>query len=84
MLKNVVGADGFEPPVSLRTDLQSARLPITGYAPNFILCMFVISYILNIETNIKISNYIKIIFLFYIISIFYILNIDTYKIYFNI
>ena len=42
MLKNVVGGDGFEPPVSLRTDLQSAWLPITGYAPNFILCMFVI------------------------------------------
>ena len=57
MLKNVVGADGFEPPVSLRTDLQSAWLPITGYTPNFILCMFVISYIfisifyiLNIDT----------------------------------
>lgn len=28
-----VGAGGLEPPVSERTDLQSVRLPITGYAP---------------------------------------------------
>ena len=44
MLKNVVGADGLEPPVSLRTDLQSARLPITGYAPNLYVC-----YIIHIK-----------------------------------
>lgn len=33
-----VGAGGLEPPVSERTDLQSVRLPITGYAPLFSEC----------------------------------------------
>ncbi len=31
-----VGAGGLEPPVSGRTDLQSVRLPITGYAPKLL------------------------------------------------
>ena len=36
MSKNyIVGEEGLEPPVSKRTNLQSARLPITGYSPNF-------------------------------------------------
>ena len=32
---NVVGEEGLEPPVSKRAMLQTARLPITGYSPNF-------------------------------------------------
>ena len=31
-----VGGEGLEPPVSMRIDLQSTRLPITGYPPNYI------------------------------------------------
>ena len=32
-----VGTDGLEPPVHIGTDLQSARLPITGYVPIVVL-----------------------------------------------
>ena len=31
-----VGGEGLEPPVSMRIDLQSTRLPITGYPPDYI------------------------------------------------
>lgn len=31
----VVGEEGLEPTVQIGTDLQSARLPITDYSPNY-------------------------------------------------
>lgn len=38
----VVGEEGLEPTVQIGTDLQSARLPITVYSPNYerkIVCL---------------------------------------------
>ena len=63
---SIVGAGGLEPPVSGRTDLQSARLPITGYAPNqkcygTLLCL---SHIFNIVTFFINSIIIENIFMF--------------------
>lgn len=31
----IVGEEGLEPTVQIGTDLQSARLPITVYSPNY-------------------------------------------------
>ena len=46
---NVVGEEGLEPPVSERADLQSARLPVTGYSPNlkklFLIALSIIMFI---------------------------------------
>ena len=41
-----VGGEGLEPPVSKRTDLQSARLPITGYPPKWELTFPLYIYML--------------------------------------
>ena len=38
----IVGEEGLEPTVQIGTDLQSARLPITVYSPNYerkIICI---------------------------------------------
>ena len=60
-----MGAGGLEPPVSGRTDLQSARLPITGYAPNLFLyvchtyLMIIKYYDLSEEFIVKIDSEFK-------------------------
>ena len=53
-----VGEEGLEPPVSKRADLQSARLPITGYPPKTFECFNHSYYIYNIDTISKNSFFI--------------------------
>ena len=73
-----VGEEGLEPPVSKRADLQSARLPITGYPPKTFECFNHSCYMYNIDTIAKNSFfYIKekrLNFLFSAVFILYIIN----------
>ena len=52
-----VGEEGLEPPVSKRADLQSARLPITGYPPKHLNVQHS-CYIYNIDILSKNSFFI--------------------------
>ena len=55
-----MGGEGLEPPVSERADLQSARLPITGYPPKNNLIEHLLKYKnktkINIEVTLTITN----------------------------
>ena len=52
-----MGREGLEPPVSERADLQSARLPVTGYSPNLKkLLLIALSIIMFIQES---SEYFK-------------------------
>ena len=63
-----VGEEGLEPPVSKRADLQSARLPITGYPPKTFECFNHSCYMYNV---INFIYFIKNYYLILIIVFFY-------------